>query len=408
MIYLRITVFVLLAAIFVASCSDHSGVITTEIPDTQSSDQVTSRAVTSSPTAKPVATASTLMATTESSATQSPTTAATMVPDNSVDDLADEPKIYQAPAGSRQDRLFIPISNLFVDFTVYKGVSQTIYQEVSQAILTAANILPLPAGIFREPGHLFVAIWHRDKTNFDAVVTHRCEYMSSSSRETCQNDLIVPMNTQSQGMTLLNRNPARFEIVWPTLDQHDFLPTSYWIPASHEWAHLFQLAHTININKIDRSLSDIPLAGPIWLHEGTADYLAALIGDKQGAVQFGEVMSEYIRSSHDAFVSSDSDPELILRSCESPADQANIELSGDPWQCSSGRVAVAYLMYKIGATTINEVKTFYLDLDQYTWSEAFVRNYGRSPDQFYKEFAEFMEMSFELKLAFISQPEISQ
>ena len=331
-----------------------------------------------------------------------------MVPDNSVDDLADEPKIYRAPAASRQDRLFIPISNLFVDFTVYKGVSQTIYQEVSQAILTAANILPLPAGIFREPGHLFVAIWHRDKTNFDVVATHRCEYISSPSRETCQNDLIVPMNTQSQGMALLDRSPARFEIVWPTLDQHDFLPTSYWIPASHEWAHLFQLAHTVNTNEIDKSFSDIPLVGPIWLHEGTADYLAALIGDKQGSVKFAEVMSEYVRSSHDAFVSSDSDPELILRSCESPADQANIELSGDPWQCASGRVAMAYLMYKIGATTINELKAFYLDLDQYTWSEAFTRNYGRSPDQFYKEFAEFMEMSYELKLAFIGQPEISQ
>ena len=119
-------------------------------------------------------------------------------------------------------------------------------------------------------------------------------------------------------------------------------------------------------------------------------------------------MSEYIRSSHDAFVSSDTDPELILRSCESPTDQVNAELSGNPWQCPSGRVAVAYLMYKVGATTMKEVKAFYIDLAQYTWSESFTRNYGRSPEQFYKEFADFMEMSFELKLAFISQPEISQ
>ena len=103
-----------------------------------------------------------------------------------------------------------------------------------------------------------MAIWHRDKTNFDVVATHRCEYISSPSRETCQNDLIVPMNTQSQGMALLDRSPARFEIVWPTLDQHDFLPTSYWIPASHEWANLFQLAHTVNTTEIDKSFSDIP------------------------------------------------------------------------------------------------------------------------------------------------------
>ncbi|HIE82578.1 MAG TPA: hypothetical protein EYQ00_01470 [Dehalococcoidia bacterium] len=408
MISLRITVFILMAAVFVASCSDDSGVITTKISGMQSSDQVNSGAVTSSPTAKPVATVSTLTAMTVSTATQVPTAPATMVPDNSVDDLAVGPKIYEAPAESRQDRLFIPISNLFVDFTVYKGVPETIYQEVSQAILTAANTLPLPAGIFRDPGHLFVAIWHREMTNFEAVVTHRCEYTPSPSPETCQNELMVPMNAQSQGIALLARSPARFEIVWPTLDQHDFMPTSYWIPASHEWVHLFQLAHTINKGEVDKSLADVPLTGPIWLHEGTADYLGALIGDKHGGVNFGEVMSEYIRSSHDAFVSSDLDPELILRSCESPADQVNAELRGDFWQCPSGRVAMAYLMYKIGATTINEVKAFYLDLDQYTWSESFTRNYGRSPDQFYKEFADFMEMSFELKLAFISQPDISQ
>lgn len=408
MISLRITVFVLMAAVFVGSCSDDSGVITTEISGIQSSDQVNSGAVTSHPTPRPAAPVSTLTATTVSTATQVPTAPATMVPDNSVDDLVAGPKIYQAPVGSRQDRLFIPISNLFVDFTVYKGVPETIYQEVSQAILTAANILPLPAGIFKDPGHLFVAIWHREKTNFEAVVTHRCEYTPSPSPETCQNDLMVSMNTQSQGMALLARSPARFEIVWPTLDQHDFMPTSYWIPVSHEWVHLFQLAHTVSKDEVDKSLADIPLTGPIWLHEGTADYLGALIGDKQGSVNFGQVMSEYIRSSHDAFVSSDTDPELILRSCESPTDQANAELSGNPWQCPSGRVAVAYLMYKVGATTIKEVKAFYIDLAQYTWSESFTRNYGRSPEQFYKEFADFMEMSFELKLAFISQPEISQ
>ena len=69
---------------------------------------------------------------------------------------------------------------------------------------------------------------------------------------------------------------------------------------------------------------------------------------------------------------------------------------------------MAYLMYKIGASSINELKAFYMDLAQYSWSEAFTRNYGRSPEQFYKEFAEFMEMPYELKLAFISQPEVSQ
>ena len=408
MISLRVAVFVLFATVFVASCSDDSGVITTKISGKQSSDQVNSGAVTPNPTAKPVATVSTLAATTVSTATQAPTAPATMVPDNSVDDLVAGPKIYQGPAGSRQDRLFIPISNLFIDFTVYKGVPQTIYQEVSQAILTAANILPLPVGISGESGHLFVAIWHREKTNFEVVVTHRCEYTPALPSETCQNDLSGPMSTQSQGMALLAHSPARFEIVWPTLDQHDFLPTSYWIPASHEWVHVFQLAHTVTKSEVDRSLSDIPLTGPIWLHEGTADYLAVLIADKQGDINFGSIMGEYVRSSHDAFVSSDSDPELILRSCESPADQVNAERSGDSWQCPTGRVAVAYLMYKIGATSINELKAFYMDLDQYSWSEAFTRNYGRSPDQFYKEFAEFMEMSYELKLAFISQPEISQ
>ena len=410
MIDLRVIFFVLIAAVLVASCSDSSGVITTEISDTQSVNHVGSVPLTPSSTAEPIVTPSTMAgtaepsATTASLATQSPTSAATMIPDNG---LTDGPVIYQAPIGSKQDRLFIPNSSLFVDFTVYEGVPHSIYQDVRQAVLTAANILPLPVGIFGDSGHLFVAIWHREKTNFEVVVTHRCEYTPALSSETCQNNLIGPMSTQSQGMALLGRSPARFEIVWPTLDQHDFLPTSYWIPASHEWIHVFQSAHTLTKSEVDRSLSDIPLAGPVWLHEGTADYLAALIADKQGDINFGSIMGEYIRSSHDAFVSSNSDPELILRSCESPADQANAERSGDSWQCPTGRVAVAYLMYKIGATNINELKAFYVDLDQYSWSEAFTRNYGRSPDQFYKEFAEFMEMSYELKLAFISQPEIS-
>ena len=414
MIDIRVSFFILVAALFAASCSDSSGVITTEISSTQTLNHMGSTPITPYSTSEPIVTVSASAGAAESSettvvlATQSATSAATMIPDNSVESPTVGPARYQAPIGSRQDRLFLPNSNLFVDFTVYEGVPGSIYQDVRQAILTTANILPLPVVMLGEAGQLFVAIWHREKTDFQAVVVHRCEYMPTPSSETCQNDLIGPMSTQSQGMALLARSPARFEIVWPTLDQHDFLPASYWISASHEWVHVFQSAHTVTNSEVNRSLTDIPLAGPIWLHEGTADYLAALIADKQGSINFGSVMSEYIRNSHDAFVSSDSDPELILGSCESPADQVNAERSGDSWQCSTGRVAVAYLMYKIGASSINELKAFYTDLNQYSWSEAFTRNYGRSPKQFYKEFAEFMEMSYELKLAFISQPEVSQ
>ena len=151
---------------------------------------------------------------------------------------------------------------------------------------------------------------------------------------------------------------------------------------------------------------EINLKGPVWFYEGTADYLAALISDQFIPGNFATELEGWVRDAHQAFNEHDVPADDILLSCESPSDQVESEILGDSWQCPIGRVAVAYLQHLSGSTSVEPFRLFNQELKDHGWLIAFERNFGRSYAQFQLEFAEFLEMQLDIKLAFIGQPSI--
>ncbi len=404
------------------SCSSQSEIVTTKVIEVNSAE-TESTTIASTPVTTvsmtvtsitPVVTPSNDSSMTASSSTTPVTSENTINANTSKGtmsitrcaDIEIDLAFVQGPEGSRQDRCASRLSDLVFDFTSYQGTPDSIYADVYDAILGASEAFPIPGGTTSQTIHLYVSIWHRETTNHLAVVKHRCGYIDSSSSGECERNLLTPMATQGQGMGVLSWDSAVFEIVWPTLDDHEFAPASHWIPASHEWIHVYQNAHVLNHEGPIPGFNEIDLKGPVWLYEGTADYLAALISDQFIPGNFASELESWVKAAHEAFNEHDVPADDILLTCESPSDQVESEIAGDSWQCPIGRVAVAYLQHLSDSTSVEHFRLFNQELKNYGWLIAFERNFGRSYAQFQLEFADFLELQLDLKLAFIGQPSI--
>ena len=404
------------------SCSSESEIVSTRVVEVNSAEtESTTTAGTPATTVSETVTSTTPVVNASDDSTTTASSSSTPVtPENASNangsmgtmsitrcaDIEIDLAFIQGPEGSKQDRCASRLSDLVFDFTSYQGTPDSIYADVYDAILGASEAFPIPDGATSQTIHLYVSIWHRETTNHLAVVKHRCGYIDSSSSGECERNLLTPMATQGQGMGVLSRDSALFEIVWPTLDDHEFAPTSHWIPASHEWIHVYQNAHVLNHEGPIPGFNEIDLKGPVWLYEGTADYLAALISDQFIPGNFASELEGWVTAAHEVFNEHDVPADNILLSCESPADQVESEITGDSWQCPIGRVAVAYLQHLSGSTSVEHFRSFNEELKDYGWLIAFERNFGRSYAQFQLEFAEFLEMQLDIKLAFIGQPSI--
>ena len=363
------------------SCSSESEIVSTRViavnsAETESTTIAGTRVTTVSTTATsttPVVNASDNSSATRSSSTSPVTSENASNTSGSVGtmsitrcaDIEIDLAFIRGPEGSKQDRCASRLSDLVFDFTSYQGTPDSIYADVYDAILGASEAFPIPDGATSQTIHLYVSIWHRETTNHLAVVKHRCGYIDTLSSGECERNLLPPMATQGQGMGVLSRDSALFEIVWPTLDDHEFAPISHWIPASHEWIHVYQNAHVLNHEGPIPSFNEIDLKGPVWLYEGTADYLAALISDQFIPGNFASELEGWVRDAHQAFNEHDIPADDILLSCESPSDQVESEILGDSWQCPIGRVAVAYLQHLSGSTSAEPFRLFNQELKDY-------------------------------------------
>ena len=174
--------------------------------------------------------------------------------------------------------------------------------------------------------------------------------------------------------------------------------------AAHEYIHIYQNAHLL----IDRTTGDYDNGLPGWLEEGSAEFLALYLADQQGwefagANPFSSRMQEAL------------DVALALRSLIPGLRIQDIETSKlskrvsalcglcmGTLQSETGQWATQWLINK------TSLDTFYLSFlpDNATlgWVASFTKHFGLTPDAFYAEFDNFMNLSREAQLAILLTP----
>lgn len=308
---------------------------------------------------------------------------------------------FDAPMGSTTSRCSVTAGNVVIDFTAYPGVLDGIYKDVVTSIFHASELFPIPVDAFDGTAQVMVAIWHRSKSDLVQVADHRCSYSAPGS-EMCLLDLMRPWGI---GMAKLSNDPLMFEVVWPSDDQHIDRDVTHWLPAAHEWFHVYQNAHTVKSPLAIPGPDNIPLAGPVWLDEGLADFVGAIISDHVGEVDFVSTLTLLFHHTHDRYTMSTGVAGAdVLPNCSTPSSQIQAEESGNAWQCPAGPVAITHLLYLAGDGRIERIKSYYRDLATLGWETSFAQSFGRTPEVFYEEFGEFLDQPIEQQTSIISKP----
>jgi hypothetical protein len=345
---------------------------------------------------------------TSSDATQTPTTVQVAKHFELCDPLDHEmPADKATPTGSITRHCLTGSEKVAFDFVGYRNVLPHLFEDVVMSVFTAAELFPLADDAFSGTADVLVAVWHRFRSDHQEVAEHRCAYAASES-PWCVEDLQDPMISQGIGMSMLSRNPVMFEIVWPTEDQHIDSEVSHWLRAAHEWLHIYGMAHTADMDGWVEGPAVVPLDGPVWLREGLADYVGALIGDYVGESGFGSTYSEWVAQTHNEFTRSIGVlPSEVLANCTTPASQVRAEEMGGAWQCPAGRVAVLQLLNLPGVEPLARIREYFREVKKAGWEEAFRSAFGRSPRVFYEEFGEFLLRPLDEKETLVRRPSFS-
>ncbi len=315
-------------------------------------------------------------------------------------------RIFEAPENTITKRCKVEAGNIVIDFNGYEGVNRLLYEEVAEAIFTAAELFPIPLDTFDGVGQVVVAIWHQSKSELLEVAQHRCSYVMPGLGERCWSEFMRPGGIGMARLSQVNEYPVLFEVVWPTLDTHIDRDITHWQPAAHEWIHIYQSAHVVKYLRSDvEGFEYIPLIGPVWMLEGFADFFGLLISDQVGEDDFTTRLFEWFEyTNRDYMVNSGVAGSNVLLECSTPMQQVEAEERGNPWQCVAGRVAIVRLLDLAGAEPMSRFRNYYKDLAEFGWEESFLRSFGRTAETFYEEFGEFLEQPLEQQKSIISKP----
>ena len=163
----------------------------------------------------------------------------------------------------------------------------------------------------------------------------------------------------------------------------------------HEYFHAVQHAHLRPSWPRDWEKRK-QLMGPVWWHEGGAEFMAHATTEKlreSGALpresrhlSWNWDIEKEMRSKMEKGLSWLADnPGIMMAEIEYGPDK-NIAYHLGSW-------AIAYLCDKAGPNVL--LKTFYPLLNELGWEGAFIETFGMTPDEFYSEFDQFLALPIE-------------
>ena len=155
---------------------------------------------------------------------------------------------------------------------------------------------------------------------------------------------------------------------------------------SHEYFHSYQGAHRLTVREARSGQEEEIDSPPVWFVEGTAEYAANIVAAKAGWIDWEYALLMRMKKIKQALRE---DPELSIRQNVTKADQRAI----DPKHRHVATYDMGFWASAYAATLSSNdavLKSLWDDFEKYGWQEVFRRNVGTSPEQFYKEFDDFL------------------
>ena len=161
--------------------------------------------------------------------------------------------------------------------------------------------------------------------------------------------------------------------------------------AIHEYVHIYQ-----NANIVDESDFGLPL----WLEEGSAEFLALYLGEKEGWINFRTSMTEALEAARDL---KERYPDLGIQNIETSESRDQLqpicECTGT-LQFEIGQWATAWLVNRTSLDTF--YKSYIPDIVELGGRDSFETHFGLTIAEFYGEFEEFMSFTSKDQLAILS------
>ena len=160
--------------------------------------------------------------------------------------------------------------------------------------------------------------------------------------------------------------------------------------AIHEYVHIYQ-----NANKVDENDFGLPL----WLEEGSAEFLALYLGQEEGWADFRMGMTEALMSANDL---KQRYPDIGIQDIETSESRDALQSTCDctgTLQFETGQWAMAWLVNRMSLDIF--YKSYIPDIVELGGHESFERHFGLTIQDFYGEFDEFMSSAFEEQLAIL-------
>jgi len=160
--------------------------------------------------------------------------------------------------------------------------------------------------------------------------------------------------------------------------------------ALHEYVHIYQ-----NANKVDENDFGLPL----WLEEGSAEFLALYLGQKEGWSDFRMGMTEALRSAKDL---KERYPDIGIQDIETSESRDELQSICDctgTLQYETGQWATAWLVNRTSLDIF--YKSYIPDIVELGGHESFETHFGFTTQEFYGEFEKFMSFTSEEQLAIL-------
>ena len=149
--------------------------------------------------------------------------------------------------------------------------------------------------------------------------------------------------------------------------------------AIHEYVHIYQ-----NANKVDENDFGLPL----WLEEGSAEFLALYLGQKEGWADYRMAMAEALESAKDL---KERYPDIGIQDIETSESRDALKSICDctgMLQYETGQWATAWLVNRTSLDIF--YKSYIPDIVELGGHGSFEKHFGLTVQEFYGEFDEFM------------------
>jgi len=163
--------------------------------------------------------------------------------------------------------------------------------------------------------------------------------------------------------------------------------------AAHEYVHIYTQAHQLH------GRADVyGMEWPIWIEEGSAEFLALYLADQKGWLSFEDRMEEALSSSRDL---RDLVPNLTIQDIAD--DRGRVReycgLCFGHLQYETGQWATAWLVHQ--SSLDNFFLEFFPNAYELGIDGAFEEAFDLSIEEFYIEFEKFMELPFDQQMAIL-------